>query len=238
MDTREAITTLTAAGRRKEVEVLLRETSKRAEKAYQPIQSDDSLSDKGRHQRLAATYLQFQRGVAGQLEKMADQVVKTDRDDAQRVFGVHGLPGDPASLSISRRDARDRVAGITSADELADLLKSATRSGDEVLARAVAERAMGMQTQQAAAVLNKFTADRPALDAPVERLWNAERAVNETLFTTMLLNDMKPAELQGMPSHRIDAIAQPEPEPEPAARVFQQPGAFVDQPAGFVQGEY
>ena len=71
-----------------------------------------------------------------------------------------GLPGDVASLSISRRDAGDRVAGITDPVQLQRLLAQAVRSGDDVLSRAIAQAAV---EQDDAATTNAFTAAYPDL---------------------------------------------------------------------------
>jgi hypothetical protein len=222
MDSREAITALTKAGKRKEVEAMLSKAVDRAAQSYQPIEQDEQLSDKGRKQRLAVTYLQHKRGIDTELQKMAAGVVNTDRDDASRVFGISGLPGDPASLSISRRDAGDRVASIDTAKELGELLRRANRSGDEVLARACAERATQMQGPAAAEVMNEFLNARPSLDAAGERLWNAERAVADSFNTTLILSGLRPTELQGMATYQIEDLAQHQPEPEPKPQVFAQ----------------
>jgi hypothetical protein len=98
------------------------------------------------------------------------------------VFGVGGIPGDAGSLAISSRDAADRVASA-SAEELRDLLDRATRSRDEVLARAVVQRAIEEGDPK---VVNDFTARRPELLDPTERLWDrARRGDKAGMFTAM-----------------------------------------------------
>lgn len=148
------------------------------------------------------------REVEAELVEMASRVVRVDRDDAERVFGTKGLDGDAASLAISRRDAGDRVAAAGGPSELRELLRRATRSGDEVLARAVAERAV---EDQDAGTMHAFIADRTQLDAASERLWNARRAGNDSMMLSMQLLNLVPEELQGMTFDSIEQLAGQEP---------------------------
>lgn len=238
VDIRDSILTLTKAGRRQEVETLIQETTDRAAKTYGPIEANDTLSDKGRFQQLALAYTQYERGVAQKLERLARAVINTDRDDVERVFGVKGLPGDPATLIISRRDAGDRVKDIHNSEELAEELKRATRLGDEVMAHAIAQRAVEIHNDESAQVLHQFLADRPALDKPVERLWNGDTGTYNSLRDTALIAGLRPTELQDLSAGRIAELAASSPEQPAAADPFRfsAPGPFVDQPAGFVSG--
>lgn len=167
MNRAEAMKKLVKAGKGEEVREVIDRWSKRAEGKFQEIRSDSSRTDGYKQWAMAVTSKQIRASMDDELERMASRVVSLDRDDADRVLGVHGIKGDPASLVISRRDAGDRVASIADGAELRSLLARATRSGDEVLARAVAERALEMQSAE---TLNQFCADRPHLDSAVERL--------------------------------------------------------------------
>lgn len=216
---------LIAAGKGAEVEQLLKDASQRARAKYESIAKDEHLNDDGRRYQLAVGYRQSRQTVDKKLAEMASTVVRIDRDDAERVFGTKGLSGDHASLTISRRDAQDRVAAITSADELRALLRRATRSGDEILARAVAEKAI---ENLDAKTMHEFVATRPDLDAAAERLWNAQRANSNTLGFSMLFADLRPHELGDMTSDAIEALAATEPVTATAEPAFSNhgPGAY------------
>lgn len=212
MDRQEAIKVLIKGGRRSDVKDVMERANKRASDEFARIRNDRTRTDEYKRWSLAIASRQVRNSVDQQLEQMASQVANADRRDAEKVFGVTDLKGDPASLVISRRDAGDRVASINNPKELRDLLSRATRSGDEVLARAVAERALEMQH---ADTLHQFLADRPHLDDAVERLWNSERTDTNAFELTMQLTGLKPAELSGMSFGSIDALADAG-EPQPA----------------------
>lgn len=204
----DAIRALAKAGRSDEVAELLDKAAKRAAVDYAEIRKDRTRSADGLRWLLAQAYVQHRRSVDKRLADMAATVVRRDREDAEAVFGVKGLPGDAASLIISRRDAADRVAAVERREDLRDLLARATRSGDEVLARAVAERAVEMHDST---TMNLFLADRPHLETAGERLWNAECAADDTFATTVRLGGIRPAELTGMAAGAIEQLAESQP---------------------------
>lgn len=207
MERQEAIKKLVKAGQGAEVQKLLDETAEKAGRVYRHISEDATLSEKGRNYRLAASYQSISNGLNTKLSDMASRAVTDDRDDAERVFGIKGLPGDSASLVISRRDAADRVARVESREELRDLLAQATRTGDEVLARAIAERAVRDADSK---TMHAFVADRPELDAAAERLWNAEQASAAGglgIGGLGALSALRPDELRGMAEYEIAELA-------------------------------
>lgn len=65
---------------------------------------------------------------------------------------------DPATTRLSYRDALDRAATISDATEAKRLLAQADKSGDELLAKAVAQHASEMQWGD---VLKAYFTDRP-----------------------------------------------------------------------------
>jgi len=208
MDTIDAIKTLNAAGKGTEVMELLQKEAGSAARTYEQIRSDGMYSDEARQWQLAVAYVQRRHRIDRELADKASRVVTVDRDDAGNVFGIKGLEGDQASLVISRRDAADRVAVVTDRGELRELLRRATRSGDEVLARAVAERALENQDP---ATMNAFLADRPHLEAAGERLWRAQQASRDTFAFSMHLGAVRPHELSGMSADSIEALASTQP---------------------------
>ncbi|WP_137292016.1 hypothetical protein [Nocardioides dongxiaopingii] len=194
---------LAAAGKGDKARTLLREEAGRSHSRYEAIRRDESLSDQGKQKELAAAYLGMRVRVDREVAQMAARVVTADRDDASNVLGTNGIPGDAASLTISRRDAADRVAAVGTRDELGELLRRATRSGDEVLARAVAERALEDLDDR---TMNQFLEDRPNLDAAAQRLWNARRADSGVFGDAVLTADLYPHELFGMDDGSISEI--------------------------------
>lgn len=90
----------------------------------------------------------------------------------RRVFGA---PAASATDAISLRDALDRVSRLESARDAADLLRRATQSGDEVLARAVAQHAFDQRSdfftgREWTDVVDTFAAGRPELAEPINQL--------------------------------------------------------------------
>lgn len=209
MNRQEAIRALVKGGKSKEAKELVTEYVTKAGSRYDSIRADATRSDDYKRYELAVTARRLNNELTDKLVDMAARVVNTDVEDAARAFGTKGLSGDAASLIISRRDAGDRVAEVSNKEDLMSLLTRATRSGDEVLARAAAERAVELQY---ADVVNKFLESRPELDASVERLWNSARADagGAGMEFTLALTGLKPGEFAswGMVD---DAVSKGEP---------------------------
>jgi hypothetical protein len=209
MDRQEAMKTLVQAGRHDDVRSAIDRRVQSAAAEYAGIRANPAWSEDYKRWALAVACTQHNRSLTEDLVKMAKNAVISDRGDAERVFGVSGLSGDAASLSISRRDAGDRVANVSKPDELQTLLARATRSGDEVMARAVAERALEIGD---AKTLEKFAEDRPHLDSAVERLWEAQRREDSgTMEFAIPMAGLKPSEFGSDGFGSIEAVAQREP---------------------------
>ena len=207
MNRQEAIQTLVRAGKGQKVREVIEDANRRADRAYREIRNDRDYSDDAKRRRLAGLYARADANLTDELTRLAGTEASSDRDDAERVFGVKGIPGDPATLIVSRRDAADRVAGVTKSDELRALLVSATRSGDEVLARAIVEKAVQNQDAKTA---EQFRADRPHLYDALERLWNAERHGSEGTDGwefALLLIGLRPDELGRMSADSAETFA-------------------------------
>ncbi|HEX2577808.1 MAG TPA: hypothetical protein VHK88_15765 [Aquihabitans sp.] len=203
--TMQALYKLNAAGKADDALAAIRKHSDSLERVCKEIRNDNTRTESHKRWRMAVVSSQARLGTDHDLHRLAAGVTLTDRGDAARVFGVEGLPGDAATLVISRRDAADRVAKITDRNELRALLAQATRTGDEVLARAVAERAMAERDDK---TLHAFCDDRPALDSAVERLWKSGAAEpGVPMELTMQLGALAPPELQGMSSGSIASLA-------------------------------
>lgn len=204
MNRSEAVKALARAGKGSEVQEVIDKWNQVAAQRYAEIRNDRSRTEDYKRWLLAVACSQVGKSLDDELVKMGSRAVAADRDDAERVFGVRGVSGDAASLVISRRDAGDRASAVSNGADLRDLLARATRSGDEVLARAVAERAMEMQNTD---TLHQFVRDRPQLDGAVERLWNAERAGRDVFAINVGLTGLKPEELGSTSFDSIEAMA-------------------------------
>lgn len=205
MDRQEALKILVKGGKGRDAMAVIEKWADRSAAEYEEIRADATRTDDYKRWVLAARCTQINRAITDELADMARGVVLNDRNDAKSVFGVADLPGDAGSLVVSRRDAGDRVSSIPKAGELRTMLERATRSGDEVLARAVAERALELRD---ADTLNRFTEDRPRLEGAVERLWKAEQAEKDGgLQFTVALMGTRPKEFAGTTMGSIEALA-------------------------------
>ena len=206
MTRQDTIKELRKAGKTADVKDILKRHGDTAQRAYAEIRADERTSDTFKRQSLAVAHVRAQREVDAELQRAVSQVVHLDRDDASVVFGTKGIDGDAASLIIARRDAGDRVSQVTDQQELGTLLRRATRRGDEIMARAIAERATEIDS---ADVMNQFLADRPNLDAAGTRLWNAERATTGwDMNITGAISELGAPEFAGMTVDRVADVAE------------------------------
>jgi hypothetical protein len=98
----------------------------------------------------------------------------------QQALGNADLPGDPASVALSRRDADERAAQLTNADAAAELLRKADTNGDEALARAVAAHSVDQVLANQVLgdprpwldVVNAYAGKRPSTVDPLTELVN------------------------------------------------------------------
>ncbi len=191
-----------------EADTLREQHAARAER----IRAKPELSDHGRAMLLARNYLDAKSKMA-ELEQTARADDNAQRTRSERAaFGTGGLPGDPATVAVSYRDAQDRAAAITSSTDAAALLARAERSGDEPLARAVAGQAHDQSSNGLGAldsgwqhVLDSYTASRPraALDVNTLRDLSGSTSMRD-LFTHVLAT---PPELSRIPASQLAALA-------------------------------
>lgn len=195
MNRQEAVRTLVLAGREDEVKAAIDGRAEWAQADYKELRSNDSWSEDYKLQRIKETWDEHKEALADELVKLAGSSVRDDRVDASGVFGVDGIPGDKTALIIALRDAGDRVSQIDSQDDLMEMLNRATRIGDEVMARAVADKAMEWRYNK---VLEKFIDDRPNLADPVKRIWDAKDREEDSQIATwsaaILTGNLRPAE--------------------------------------------
>jgi hypothetical protein len=137
-----------------------------------------------------------------------DTAAKTDarmRVLTAQVWGLADFSGDRVSAAISLRDATDRAQALDSIPAAANLLTTAERSGDELLARAVACQADAMGWDD---VAGAYFATRPAAakaNAELHSLVPSLKNMNAVdLFLYVLPT---PAGLNASNPYRIQQIA-------------------------------
>jgi hypothetical protein len=144
-----------------------------------------------------------------QMDKLSGDV--TTATDARmrvltgQVWGVDDIPGDKVSASISYRDATDRAQALTSPHDAMTLLTTAERSGDELLARAVACQADQLGFDD---VAGAYFATRPAKakqNAELHSLVPSLKSMNMTDVFMYVLP--APAGLDARNPYRIQQIA-------------------------------
>jgi len=144
-----------------------------------------------------------------QMDKLStDVAAKTDarmRLLTAQVWGLADFSGDRVSAAISLRDATDRAQALDSIPAAMNLLTTAERSGDELLARAVACQADAMGWDD---VAGAYFATRPAAakaNAELHGLVPSLKSMNAVdLFLYVLPT---PAGLNASNPYRIQQIA-------------------------------
>ena len=205
MQSQEATKALTAAGQAGEVKELLTREADDAARRYRQIREDDTLTEDAKRSMLATAYVQKRRGVDKKLDEMASRVCpqRPLRCRASlRREGSARRRGQPHHLApgCSRPRGHHRRPGRTPRPFAP--CHPVRRRG---LARAIADRAVDNLDDR---TLHQFAADRPDLDTPVGRPWNARRAENASFFLTTHFLALRPHELAGMTSDTIEGLAE------------------------------
>jgi hypothetical protein len=154
--------------------------------AAKRLQADTDLTPEARDRRLAQEW-KTTRGALDRLQaKETARLTSRVRDLEVRLFGpTHSEVTD----AISMRDAQDRASQLLTPAEAAELLSRAEQNGDQVLARAVAQRVAAQSRQALGAragewddVLGTFVDARPAVMPLVEELAQIERLTTRTVL--------------------------------------------------------
>jgi hypothetical protein len=199
-----ALATLQRLGQSDKVEAIVNDVA--AQASYADLDADTDHNDDWRRRAYAQRYTSVLSTLARKLTAAAGAAGTQDQDDAARVFGFKGLPGDVAVLTITLRDAADRVAQENDSVQLQRLLATAVRNGDETFAHAVAEKAI---TNGDADTANAFSAAYPHLSDAVERLWTAEHRKMSTLDVKVgwHIAALKPAFISNLQDYEIARAA-------------------------------
>src|SRR4051812_49173861 len=86
------------------------------------VRSNKALSREGQRAQLAQLYLAARERMDAVFERESGQQDTRRRYLESSLFGISSLRGDAASLSISRRDAVDRVEKVENTDQAIALL--------------------------------------------------------------------------------------------------------------------
>lgn len=173
---------------------------------FDSIRNDKTRTEGWKREQLAVRYLELKRDVDAALAAHERDAATRRRAAERKVFGIESIPGDRASLAISRRDAGDRAAKLTTAADALALLARAERSGDEPLARAIAEHAMDSGWVD---VANAFLDTRPHLDADYSDLWNqTSRTVTGEVEEAFTYGTLKPRELDSVNEYQLPVLAE------------------------------
>lgn len=106
------------------------------------VSADPGLTPAGKRERLEPLHQQVSEQMST-LHAREKAAVKARKEKLERdVFGLTpSASNNPAQL-VSYRDAQSRARELEDSDDAADLYESAKRSGDDILAAAVLEKAL------------------------------------------------------------------------------------------------
>ena len=210
----DALATLQRLGRSADADELLTEA---ASTSYDAIAADTTRNDEWKLQQYARRYSGTMATLAIKLAAAANIASTKYQDDAARVFGTKGLAGDPATLTVSMRDARERIDAENDSIKLQRILDDAALGGDDVFARAIAQKAV---TNRDADTVTAFQAAYPELAPAVERLWTAAHRKTATadVVASMRLSALKPAILRPLQNYEIQQAAAGQTNPAWAVR--------------------
>jgi hypothetical protein len=160
--------------------------------------------------RIAQAYVKASDDMAALQARTSGDVETRKVKLLRQVFGTAGLAGDPASLSMSARDASERVAQIDPSDwrSAQELLDRAEINGDEVLARQVAAAAYNAPFGAWSSVLDAFLAKRPAAAQALGELASlSSGSVQSSIFGSWQFIIPLPPQLAGLDEWRIRSLA-------------------------------
>lgn len=147
------------------------------------IRANQDLNHDGRQRQIAASYVRAKR----ELDQLRQEFMR-GADASAKVLSkdIFGAAVTVGADAISARDAADRASRLADAQEALDLLRMAEENGDDVLARAVAQRShrearhAPFGNEGWSEVLAGYLEHRPAV---ADRMAELERAQAEDLET-------------------------------------------------------
>lgn len=183
------------------------------------IQGRKDLSDAGRARQLARLFVKASDDMRA--ARAATEAARRSREKhlLRRLFGNPN--SHDATSVVSFRDAQDRAERLKTPTEAAELVARARRSGDTLLARAVAMRALDMAIGNPAAangwgsVLDTWSADEPGdVDDALTELGEHHRQSPAALIGEAAQHSVpRPSELNGVGNlHALAAEADANPD--------------------------
>ncbi|PQM52037.1 hypothetical protein [Mycolicibacter virginiensis] len=106
------------------------------------VEADPNLTTTGRRERLEPLHQEVTDQIMGLLAREKAAVKGMKENLERRVFGLSPTASSDPAKVVSYRDAQARVRELEHDDDAAELYESAKRSGDNILATAVLERAL------------------------------------------------------------------------------------------------
>ena len=168
------------------------------------------LSDEGRRRQIAKAKEDADNAM--RKLRVENEAARQRREETllRQLFG-NAAARDATSV-VSFRDAQDRAEHLTKADEAAELLARARRSGDNLLAKAVGMRALNQARLPGAntgwaTVLDHWAQDEaPSVDEALSELGALHRAHSapSRLMESATFTVATPAELRG---HNVALLA-------------------------------
>jgi hypothetical protein len=174
--------------------------------SYDSILNDGSRSQEWKIQASARQYINVVTELSNDLTAVATTASRQYKADAATVFGTQGLQGDPATLTISRRDAAQRVEEENDSIRLQRLLAQASEIGDDVLSHAIAEKCVSIGDSDTVTLFQELY---PQLSDAVARLWAcATRKVSGADITTAWrVAAVRPAVLASLQDYEVVSAA-------------------------------
>ena len=178
-----------------------------AETRYEQIRSRGDLSDAAITANLARVYLDAQTKMDTLSTNSTNARAAQLRALTTTAFGIDDIAGtnpvDRAAASVSYRDAQDRAAAIDTPTAAAHLLTRADASGDELLARALAQHAYDHNWSE---VLDNYLATRPKTATALTELVQLQNrpVAASHVFAFML---PRPAELATHAPYELSTLA-------------------------------
>ncbi|KKB98556.1 hypothetical protein [Mycolicibacter arupensis] len=109
---------------------------------HDEVEADPNLTTSGKRERLEPLHEQVTEQISALCAREKAAVKGMKEKLERRVFGLSPTASSDPAKVVSFRDAQARVREIEDNDDAAEIYESAKRSGDQILATAVLERAL------------------------------------------------------------------------------------------------
>ncbi len=167
------------------------------------IRADKRLSGDGKRHAIAQAFIRHRDAMTRLQEGGQQATARRRRQLERKLFGVTGS-SDTASLSV--RDAHERASLAKTPRQALTLLSTAERSGDSVLARAVAAHAWDRGWTL---VLDTYASERSGVLEDFQQLDELERQSQAPRLTSTLAFRLSPPrELRGLTEAALRRLAE------------------------------